>query len=271
MEPQEVSEALRRVAYVVDLDNAPSLGYVVASLRSLVLATDRSLAEAVGRAVAEKIAASMPDFFAVNRGKLMFDTSDSGKGFKGGLVSFGLDPKAWDDAGIIGGILFRCRYDAGAFRSESPGEGDEWEGRGDGGTTLSLHVHAKYYNKLAEGGEGKDELIGTAEVTLDEKEQVTEVVLADGVEDGIRGIVEHVLKHPPEGSLGARAKKKGQAPTTLQGLQKWILQQRGEQTVKREELQSLARAMSQRQERPYAAVMEEVRSYFTSRGWKIEG
>lgn len=266
MGPKSVASSLLAIADYLDGTGRPSRSRVIAALLAAVVATDRSLAESVGRALAEQVAKLMPEEFSGET----FDTSDRGKGYKDGYVSWAMDPNTWEEAGILGGILFMCEYDTSKYSSESLGEGEDWEGRQEG--ALDVTVQAAYYNKSLGGGVDEKTDLGSCTLLLDSKENVVEAEISDraAFEAGITSIIQKILTSPPDEAVSESRRRRALPPTTSpRTLLKWLLRQ-GRTDVKRSELNDLARSMSKRTGRPYGQVLREVDEFFKSRTWPVD-
>lgn len=270
MEPSELSARLRQIASYVEASGSPSLRLVSSRLAAMVLATDRSLSEAVGKALAEQVAKLMPEEFS----GATYDTADKGKGFKGGYVSWAMDPNTWENAGIIGGILFMCRYNPEEFKSESPeGEGSEdWQGHSKGEAAITLTMTAGYYNKTLGGGVDGSVSLGTCTILLDAKEKVMEAAIDDesAFETGVTELIRRVNESPPDEAVSASRRRKSMPPTTSEKtLIQWLTQQ-NRTDVKRTEINDLVRSMSKRTGEPAGQVLEKVNGFFKKRGWPID-
>lgn len=270
MEPSELSARLRQIASYVDTSRRPSLRFVRSTLAAAVLATDRSLSEAVGKALAAKVAQLMPEEF---NGET-YDTADKGKGFKDGYVSFAMDPNTWESAGIIGGILFMCRYNPADFKSEAPeGEGaDAWQGHSKGEAVVTLTMTAGYYNKTLGGGVDGSTPLGTCTVMLDAKEQVVEADIDDTTqfEKGVTELIRRINESPPDEAVSASRRRKSMPPTTSEKtLIQWLTKQ-NRTDVKRTEINDLVRSMSKRTGEPAGQVLERVNGFFKKRGWPVD-
>ncbi len=268
MEPSELSAHLRQIASYVESEGSPSLRLVSSRLAAAVLATDRSLSEAVGKALAAQVAALMPEEFSGET----YDTSDRGKGFKGGYVSWAMDPNTWENAGIIGGILFMCRYDPEDFRSEAPEGDDEWKGHSKGEAAVTLTMTAGYYNKTSGGGVDGSVDLGTCTVLLDAKEKVMEAAIDDEqkFESGVTGLIRKVNESPPDEAVSASRRRKALPPTTSEKtLLQWLVKNNRTE-VNRTEINDLVRSMSKRTGEPAGQVLEKVNGFFKKRGWPVD-
>lgn len=269
MEPSELSARLRHIATYVEASGRPSLRLVSSRLAAMVLATDRSLSEAVGKALAEQVAKLMPEEFS----GATYDTADKGKGFKGGYVSWAMDPNTWENAGIIGGILFMCRYNPEDFKSEAPEEGyggDAAHSKGEAAVTLTMT--AGYYNKTLGGGVDGSVDLGTCTVLLDAKEKVMEAAIDDSseFEKGVTELIRKVNESPPDEAVSASRRRKSMPPTTSEKtLIQWLTKQ-NRTDVKRTEINDLVRSMSKRTGEPAGQVLEKVNGFFKKRGWPVD-
>ena len=270
MEPSELSAHLRQIASYVDASRRPSLSLVASRLAAAVLATDRSLSETVGKSLAAQVAKLMPEEF---NGET-YDTADKGKGFKGGYVSWAMDPNTWENAGIIGGILFMCRYNPEEFKSEAPegGYGGEDAGHSKGEAVITLTMTAGYYNKTLGGGVDGAADLGTCTVMLDSKEQVVEASIDDEskFEKGVTDLIRKVNDSPPDEAVSASRRRKSMPPTTSEKtLLQWLVKQ-NRTDVKRTEINDLVRSMSKRTGEPAGQVLERVNGFFKKRGWPVD-
>ncbi len=270
MEPSELSARLRQVALYIESSERPSVRLVRSKLAAAMIATDRSLSETLGKSLAAQIAQLMPEEFSGET----YDTSDRGKGYKGGYVSWAMDPNTWENAGIIGGILFMCKYDPEDFQSEAPeGEGaDKWEGHSKGEAAVTLTISAGYYNKTLGGGVDGAADLGTCTVLLDAKEQVVEASIDDtgAFEKGVTELIRKVNESPPDEAVSASRRRKALPPTTSEKtLLQWLTKQ-NRTDVKRSELNDLARSMSKRTGEPAGQVLQRVNDFFKKRTWPVD-
>lgn len=272
MEPAELSFRLRQMASAIDASNRPSLSLFMHDLRGVLTATDKTIALKVREALVRQINQVLPGAF-----EGPWDTNPEGKGWRAGYISFGLKPAGWSQAGLIGGVQFRCQYDLKEFKSEEPEPGEpgaQGFKHSKGGGVFTLQIEAGYYNHKLEGSYSEARPLGSATVMVDEKENVvTEagkeaVELSDpaGLKSGVVDLIKSIEKDPPEAAKGAALRKKGQAPTgSSKSLMEWLDKQ-GRDTVYRSELEALARAMSGKSGRPYGQVLEKVMRDFAY--WK---
>lgn len=268
MEPTEVSARLRQLASYLSRSPRPSVSFVKEKLSAVLLATDRSFSDAVATALATQVAALLPEEFDGTK----YDTSQRGKGYKGGYVSWAMDPNTWESAGIIGGILFMCKYDTEAFSSEAPDEGGEWGGHSKGEAAVTLSVTAGYYNKTYGGGVDEKVDLGTCTVLLDPKENVTEAEVDDkpAFKDGLAGLIKRINDSPPDEAVSEGRKKRALPPSTSpKALLTWLTRQ-NRTDVKRTELNDLVRSVSERTGRPVPNVLEDANKFFKSRGWPVD-
>jgi len=268
MEPSDLSAHLRQIALYIDGSDSPSVRRVATRVAAALIATDRSLSESIGKALASQVAALMPEEFSGET----YDTSDRGKGFKGGYVSWAMDPNTWENAGIIGGILFMCRYDPEDFSSEAP-EGDEdWQGHSKGEAAVTLTMTAGYYNKTLGGGVDGSMDLGTCTVLLDAKERVVEASIDDesAFESGVTDLIRKINESPPDEAVSASRRRKSLPPTTSEKtLLQWLVKQNRTE-VNRTEINDLVRSMSKRTGEPAGQVLEKVNGFFRKRGWPID-
>lgn len=249
--------------------------YLSAAMRRRValrylFATDKSLALAIRDAVQSEIEKLIPGEFGE-----LYDTNDSGKGWRSGYVSFALQPATWKTEGIIGGCLVRGTYDPGEFRSEAPDAPGPDFAHSEGGGALSLNFTACYYNKMLSGGcdaEGVTADLGRVDVLLDEKERVVEVDVVDPTRfrSGIQKIVQDISSNPPDYAQSEKRKKKHQSPTgSPKSLLQWLIQT-GRKEVGQSEIDALANAMSARTGKPLQMVKDDIKDFFRKGHWPID-
>jgi hypothetical protein len=183
------------------------------SIRYLI-ATDRSLGVDIRNNLVKEIHA------AASTGALesgWHDTSEKGKGFRPGYVSFGLRPAAW--VGLIGTLLITGEY-KNKIKTKSPEptspEFKDFVKNGGNpdaaGFIIEMQLYADYYHKRG-GGRKKEEDeeesaasasfktdLGEALVELDNLEQVVDITLVDPdkTRKGIDDIIDAVKTNPPE-------------------------------------------------------------------------
>jgi len=267
VEPLELCAHLERLASYVDGSPSPSASLLASRLAAALVATDRTLSEAIGKRLAEQVAKLMPSEFDGGT----YDTSDRGKGFKDGYVSWGQKPNTWEAADLIGGILFRCSYDPEEFQSEAPEEGGDWQGHSKGEAAVTLNVTAGYYNKRYGGGVKDEVPLGTCTVLLDAKEQIMEAEIDDpsSFKDGVMGLIQKIHSSPPDEALSEGRKRKSMpAITSPVALLRW-LNKNNMTEVNRSDINALVKNMSEGQGKAPGTVLEQVNSYFRSRGIPI--
>jgi hypothetical protein len=271
MTPSEVSASLLQLASYIEVSRSPSLSFLASRLAVTLLATDRTLSESVGKALAEKVAKLMPTEFDGST----YDTSDRGKGFKGGYISWAMDPNTWEAAGIIGGILFSCAYDPSEFSSEAPEEGaqgsEEWKGHSKGGAAITLNVECGYYNKRYGGGVQDRIPLGTCTVLLDAREKITEADIDDPetFKAGVAGLIRKINDSPPDEAVSEGRRRKALPPSTSPAsLLRW-LEKNNRTDVSRSEINELVKSVSERTDKAPGTVLEKVNQFFRSRGWPI--
>lgn len=268
VDPTEVSARLRQIASYVSRSGRPSVSFVRESLAAVLVATDRSFSDTIASVFADKIAKLMQSFFDGSK----YDTSDRGKGFKDGYVSWGMRPIPWQGANLIGGILFSCKYDPEEFQSESPDEGGDWEGHSKGEAALTMNVSAGYYNKKLGGGVKDPVDLGTFTVLLDNKEQVVEATIDNEAElkAELTELVQQILKSPPDEALGAQNRRENMAPnTTERALMGWLNRQR-RQDVKRSEIEAVVKHEVETSGSGAETVRQRVEQFFKKRGLAID-
>ena len=172
----------------------------------ICFSTDRSLAENIREALLPKILELFPSGYFEDK---LYDTSEGGKGYKSGYVSFGLKPMAWANKGLIGGILIRGVYSPKVIKSKSPEtntpEWSDWEKSGgnpdlEGGETEVMELKAGYYNKTKGGAVSRVQDLGEVLFSISKMETVEEVDIgnASNIISSIEEIVNDVLQDPPE-------------------------------------------------------------------------
>ena len=271
MNPEQLAEYLRHVANGIDLSAKPSISKLKADLKYAIVATDKSIALEIRDAIVQQIISILPAEFEGN----LFDTNPEGKGFRAGYVSFGLDPISWDSIGIIGGILFKGTYDPKEFKSESPqssGYPTKPFKHSKGGGIFDVEIEAGYNNKKVDGSYQKERFLSSFVISVDDQEKITEIEVVDpqSVKSGIQDLIKDILSNPPEAAQSASLKRKNLPPTASpKTLQRWLNQQeRGE--VFLSELTALSRSISDRLERPFGQVLEEMKMYFRRSGFPID-
>jgi hypothetical protein len=270
--PDKISESLNKLASYIDLHHSPRLATVKQALYRILLATDRTLSVSVRDALVSEITKIVPGEF----GSEVYDTNLAGKGFHPGYISFGLKPLTWEAADIIGGILFMCEYDPSLFRSESPDPQDpnnaKWQGRSKNEDMIELeNVEIGYYNKKI-GGKVSDKItLGKVGILIDAKEQVTSIIIENeaGFAEGIKNLIQEIKNDPPAVAQSEAFKKRNRSPTeSPKALLTW-LNRTNRQDVGKSEIESLAKSMADRSERPLGTVLEEIKQFFAKRHWPI--
>lgn len=187
------------------------------SIRYLI-ATDRSLGVDIRNNLIKEIHdAASPG--ALESG--WHDTSEKGKGFRPGYVSFGLRPAAW--VGLIGTLLITGEY-KNKIKTKSPDptspEFKDFVKRGGNpdaaGFIIGMQLYADYYHKRGGGRKKKEEGeeeeegsaapvdfktdLGEALVELNNLEQVVDITLVDPdkTRKGIDDIINAVKTNPPK-------------------------------------------------------------------------
>lgn len=177
--------------------------------RRISLSTDRSLAESIREALLPKILGLFPSGYFEDK---LYDTSESGKGFKPGYVSFGLKPMAWTNKGLIGGVLIRGTYSPKVIRSKSPetntSDWMEWEKAGgnpnlSGGETEAIDLVAGYYNKTKGGSFSRERALGDVLISVSKLEEIEDIDIVDDAKivSAMEEIVNDVLQDPPEEAI----------------------------------------------------------------------
>jgi hypothetical protein len=227
MNPNDFAIELRRVAGVIDALLMPSRGLVLAALNKLLrFADEKSIAKSIRTRLWEEIRALFPgetwDMSAGPGQQGLFDTNESGKGWKSGFVSFGARPTVWSNAALIGGILFRFSYSSDAVKSAAPAEDspeyEKWVARGGnpalkGGVAETGMLSGGYYNKTpggsvetfsagtdpATGQQSTEIIFGHVIFAIDEFEQVTDWQWTNPaqVRSAIQKVIDDIAAHPP--------------------------------------------------------------------------
>lgn len=218
-----------------------------AALRVL-LATDRSLAESIREEMLPKILALFPSGYFEDK---LYDTGESGKGFRPGYVSFGLKPMAWSDKGLIGGILVRGTYPSQTVKSQAPEpntpEWKKWKDAGgnpslEGGEAEVVELRAGYYNKTKGGSFSRDQDLGQATFTIDQFEEIQDFELADpdGLRAAVTEVVDDVLRDPPEEAV-SKSKRVQRQKSPYSSLKKFLhhLMDEGRNTFRMDEVRAL--------------------------------
>jgi hypothetical protein len=216
------------------------------------IATNQSLAFEIREKLLQAILTLFPSGYFEDK---LYDTHESGKGFRPGYVSFALKPLAWSNNDLIGGILVRGEYPAAAVRSTSPESGTPeyklWVESGgneglQGGSAEIIKLTAGYYNKKASGSFQLEEPLGDAAFTITNLEEVEEVELNDPeqVKGGIETITQGVLKNPPDLAISHEKKAKMNVYTSLKKFIQF-LRDEGRQSVKPSEIKLLADSTGQ--------------------------
>jgi len=267
--PESLVPELRTLAAKISASKNPGLIYVSSDIFKLLIATDKSLALTIRDSLHAEIEKLIPGEFTD-----LYDTNVEGKGFRSGYISFGLQPASWRSEGIIGGILIKGEYDPSLFKSEATEPVQPGFKHSKGGGMVSLHVTACYYNKTLGGGCSTDlgiEDLGTVDVLIDAQEQIVDLQIVDSAKlsGGIKSLIKEISARPPDYAQSEKRKRKFKSPTgSPKSLLNWLIQnQRSD--VSQSELESLARAMSARQERSYESALKDATDFFQKRGWAI--
>lgn len=267
--PDGIASELRRIAAKIDNSRQPSAELVEASLRTVLssvrrialhrlMSSDRTLALTIRDALQEEINKLLPSHFVGS-----WDTSEAGKGFKSGYVSFGLRPSAWEGSGIIGGVLVRAKYDPDQFRSESSDSEDPDFSHSSGGDVIELSVDACYYNHKKEGGVENQNVIanlGIVEVAIDAKEKLVDLIIVNPGDfvSGIREIVDTISHDPPDYAK-SKSKKQSYSPTVnAKTLRRWLVEN-NRTDVGLSELQETARNISNITGKAYSNALEDLK------------
>ena len=262
--PDSISESLERIASYIDASDRVSLSRVKSAILRILIATDRSLALTVRNLLVENIQRLVPGEFE----EQLYDTNPEGKGFRPGYVSFAFKPVTWDNADIIGGMLFRCTYDSDLFRSESPEKPDtNWKGHSKGGAILDMNLEVGYYNKTSEGSYSDAHQLGAVTVIFDANENVTDFEFTDSaaIVSGIKGLIQDIEQDPPAVAQSVAFKKRSRPPTTSPAALLKFLNKTNRQEVGQSEIEALARAMADRSGAAYQMVFQQVKEFFTKR------
>jgi hypothetical protein len=199
----------------------------LAALNKLLrFADEKSIAKSIRTRLWEEIRALFPgetwDMSAGPGQQGLFDTNESGKGWKSGFVSFGARPTVWSNAALIGGILFRFSYSSDAVKSAAPAEDspeyEKWVARGGnpalkGGVAETGMLSGGYYNKTpggsvetfsagtdpATGQQSTEIIFGHVIFAIDEFEQVTDWQWTNPaqVRSAIQKVIDDIAAHPP--------------------------------------------------------------------------
>lgn len=271
MNPLDVSINLRTIASYIDLSNRPSLRTVSDRLASIIVATDQTVALEIRSAIASGITRLLPDEFDGS----LYDTASSGKGRVGGYISFGMDPNSFENNDLIGGILFKCKYDKSHFTSEAPDPiPASWSGHSMGGAVIDLDVECGYYNKRFDGSYTYVTQLGTFTVELNDLEKVVDQQFStsSSFERGIRNVIDQVLSNPPAASISSKRLKKSTPPNTSEvALLKWLLSN-NRSSVSLSEIQSVARTKVGKGTARGGPGIEtqHIIDWFISRGWSVD-
>lgn len=216
------------------------------------IATNQSLAFEIREKLLQQILALFPSGFFEDK---LYDTHESGKGFRPGYVSFALKPLIWSNNDLIGGILVRGEYPSAAVRSTSPESGTpehkQWVEQGgneslQGGSAEVIELVAGYYNKKASGSFQMPESLGEATFTINNLEEVEELELSqpDAIKRGIETITQSVLKNPPELAISHQKKVKNNPYTSLRKFMDFMRSE-GRKKIKQSEVKLLADSTGQ--------------------------
>jgi hypothetical protein len=256
MTPDFLVAELVRIAAAIDASRSPSRSRVLHAVAGLCArtATDKSLAKALADQLSSAVLALFPSGTFQDK---LFDTHEEGKRFLNGSVSFGLRPMAFENAGIVGGILITASYSPQVIRSDSPEpetpEHKAWMESGGnkslkGGETEIAEVSARYYNKNEGGGTGDSVPIGSAIFSVSKTEDVEGLELDDPskLSSAVNSIIDGVLKDPPEGSRSKNRVKnftRERANSPYANLKKFInyLYEEGRKTFTGPEVKEIAR------------------------------
>lgn len=218
-------------------------------LAALKISTDRSIAESIREALLPLILEQFPSGYFEDK---LYDTHESGKGFRPGYVSFGLRPVSWTDKGLIGGCLVRGSYSSDIIKSNSPEQGTpewkEWKESGgnsslSGGEAGEIDLSVGYYNKSGQSSFSMGRSLGVATFTIDDFEEVEDMELSDpdGLQDGIESLVDEVLKSPPEGAT-SQSKSVLRKQSPYSSLRKFLfyLSDEGRSTFRPDEIKAIS-------------------------------
>jgi hypothetical protein len=234
VDPSSAAQQLRDIADRIDNSSAPSLMLVTGSLarlaRRIRQADANSLAKSIQERIWQELISLMPDGtwdFSVGRGSSggLYDTSWSGKGWRDGYVSFGAKPAAWSNAALIGGILFRFRYQSeGVIPAKGTPEHSQWLQNRDlgfeGNVAENGVLSGGYYNhqpggtvdtfsagSSPSGSTGlpklQDTWFGDAVFEVARDESVLSWNWSDpsGTRRSIQEVIDSIAAHPPVGAM----------------------------------------------------------------------
>lgn len=262
--PDDISSALRKIASYIDISKNVSLSTIKNVIVRVLIATDRSLAFTIRNLLIENIQKLIPGEFE----ETLYDTNPEGKGFRPGYVSFAFKPVTWGNADIIGGMLFKCIYDSNLFRSELSEKPDpNWKGHSKGGAILDMNLEVGYYNKTSEGSYGNAHQLGAVTIIFDANENITdfEFINTAHIVSGIKELIQNIEQDPPAVAQSAAFKKRSRPPTTSPIALLKFLNKTNRQEVGKSEIESLARAMTDRSGAAYQMVLQQVKEFFTKR------
>lgn len=250
-----------------------------------ITSTDRTLSILIRDICIPDLAALVPSEFSGGSSQL-YDTNPKGKGFDSGYVSFALKANSLINNYLIGGILFKLKYDINQYRSETPTNGVFPQGQKHSkGTQLVIfNVEAGYYNKLAEGGYSLQQNLGEYTIEFDDQEQITSSTFIDTAKatKGINNIINIIMANPPVSAQSSRWRAINQPsvtmPTTsLRAFHKWLLTQKNQHDpatqlaeIYGSQINNLAQALSAGSGNSFQTELAKVTNYFQSRGWTID-
>lgn len=234
----------------------------------VVIATDRSLAESIREKLLPEILKLFPSGYFQDK---LYDTGESGKGFRPGYVSFGLRPEAWNDRKLVGGILVRGTYPAKVIRSDSPEpntpEWKEWAKTGNprlkGGEAEVIDLAAGYYNKNKGGEFDRERSLGEALFTIAKTEEVTELSISNpsSAKSAVESLVQDVIDDPPEGAESAGLIRSRSPYSSVRKFLQYLVDE-DRRTFRRDEVNAVAQASGKRP--------EDVMTFLRARGFSLE-
>lgn len=231
---------------------------------NICLATNQSLALEIRNKLLAKILSLFPESEFDDK---LYDTHESGKGFRPGYVSFALKPMDWVNNDLIGGILIRGEYPSVVVKSTSPEKGadedyEKWVESGGnqglkGGAVEVIELQAGYYNKKSSGSFQREQDLSQATFSIDSLENILDLELSDEskVRRALETIISDVLKNPPDLAISHRKKEKD---NNFSSVAKFVksLKEAGKNRVSEAEARQLAEATGEN----YFKLVERLRN-----------
>jgi hypothetical protein len=239
LSPDKLATQLRTIADAIDRSERPSVSLVAGDISELVGSLRTSGAMSMARNIRDKVWSQVLALFpsgtwdlSVGQGSGFHDTSEGGKGWSDGFVSFGAKPTIWSTNNIIGTFLFRFRYASkNIVPSKGTPEHEKWERENilniDQNVVEVGKLAGGYYNKRSGGS--VDAFVGTVDAVpdapniapkeiffgeaifeIDRNETIVEWDWSDpsAMRSKIQSVIDDILRNPPIGGIGKPSDKK---------------------------------------------------------------